>query len=172
MKKHASSYVNLISCNIILSEFSCRYFIQAEDELDCNWLFMRGQEDDDASWFKWLKDELYVIMVMFILKLPMIFAHSYRTVGSRIGADPSLTGALTWLEWQEYFQKQNMTLVTLIKNPIDEIWMNQPERSKDPLIVHEVKFAGKILAYCSLRRNTYSSQIMFIYRQKLGRKVV
>ena len=75
----------------------------------------------------------------------------YRPVGSRIGADPSLTGALTWLEWEEYFQKQNMTLVTLIKNPIDEIWMDQPERSKDPLMVHEVKFAGKISSYCFIR---------------------
>ena len=62
MKKHASSYVNLISSNIILSDFSFRYFISAEDELDCNWLFMKGQEDDDASWFKWLKDELYVLI--------------------------------------------------------------------------------------------------------------
>ena len=48
-----------------------------------------------------------------------------------------------------------MTLVTLIKNPIDEIWMNQPERSKDPLMVHEVKFAGMILIYCYLFKMYY-----------------
>ena len=42
----------------MLMLFIFRYYIQAEDELDCNWLFMKGQEDDDASWFLWLKNEL------------------------------------------------------------------------------------------------------------------
>ena len=37
---------------------SFRYFLQAEDELDCNWLFMKGQEDDESSWFAWLANEL------------------------------------------------------------------------------------------------------------------
>ena len=35
-----------------------RYYIQAEEELDCSWIFMKGDEDDDASWFLWLKNEL------------------------------------------------------------------------------------------------------------------
>ena len=66
----------------------------------------------------------------------------FRAPGSRIGADPSLTGALTWIEWKEYFDKNNLTLVSKITNPIDEIWMEQPKRSKDPLEIHDVKFAG------------------------------
>ena len=35
-----------------------RYFLQAEDQLDCNWLFMKATEDDDASWFNWLLEQL------------------------------------------------------------------------------------------------------------------
>ena len=35
-----------------------RYFLQAEDQLDCNWLFMKAGEDDDASWFNWLSNQL------------------------------------------------------------------------------------------------------------------
>ena len=35
-----------------------RYYLQAEDELDCNWLFMKGQEDDDAAWFTWLSKQM------------------------------------------------------------------------------------------------------------------
>ena len=35
-----------------------RYYLQAEDQLDCNWLFMKGAEDDEASWFHWLVHQL------------------------------------------------------------------------------------------------------------------
>ena len=35
-----------------------RYFIQAEDQLDCNWLFMIGQEGDLSKWTEWLGTQL------------------------------------------------------------------------------------------------------------------
>ena len=33
----------------------------------------------------------------------------------------------------------------MIKNPIDEVWLDQPSRSKDPLEIHDLEFAGKNL---------------------------
>ena len=68
----------------------------------------------------------------------------FRAPGARIGADPSLTGALAWLEWGEYFKRQekNFTLVRIYNNPIDEIWYDRPSRPKDELEVHDVKYSG------------------------------
>ena len=56
-----------------------------------------------------------------------------------------MTGALTWLEWEEFFSKEkgkNLSLIRTIPNPIDEVWQNQPSRSQDKLEVHDVKYAG------------------------------
>ena len=35
-----------------------RYFIQANDQLDCNWLFMSGDEGDLSKWTDWLGEQL------------------------------------------------------------------------------------------------------------------
>ena len=37
-----------------------RYYLQAEDQLDCNWLFMKGTEGGDSGWIKWLSRVLSV----------------------------------------------------------------------------------------------------------------
>ena len=70
----------------------------------------------------------------------------FRSQGAKIGADPSLTGALTWLEWEEFFRKdsKNLTLEPIIQNPIDDIWYDRPARPKDELEVHDIKFSGKL----------------------------
>jgi hypothetical protein len=68
-----------------------------------------------------------------------------RPSGSRIGADPSLTGALTWVEWVEDFSNKegkNLQLVPIVKNPIDQIWYDKPKRSKAELEIHELQYAG------------------------------
>ena len=80
-----------------------------------------------------------------------------RSPGAKIGADPSLTGAITWLEWKQQLEKFNLTLISRIKNPIDEVWLDQPSRSKDPLEIHDLKFAGKNL-------KEVSSPCQVIYR--------
>ena len=49
---------NSFKCNF---KYCCRfyrYFIQAEDQLDCNWLFMIGQEGDLSKWTEWLGTQL------------------------------------------------------------------------------------------------------------------
>ena len=70
----------------------------------------------------------------------------FRSQGAKIGADPSLTGALTWLEWEEFFRKdsKNLTLEPIIQNPIDDIWYDRPARPRDELEVHDIKFSGKL----------------------------
>ena len=72
------------------------------------------------------------------------FLFTYRDSNAKIGADPTLTGALTWREWKEFFRQsnKNLSLVGTIPNPIDEVWMDKPSRSKDALEIHDVKYAG------------------------------
>ena len=58
-----------------------------------------------------------------------------------------MTGALTWLEWEEFFRKdsKNLTLKPIIENPIDDVWYDRPARPKDELEIHDIKFSGKYL---------------------------
>ena len=93
------------------------------------------------------------------------FLHT-RDSGSRIGADPSLTGALTWLEWEDFFstqQNKNLSLVRTIPNPIDQVWDDQPSRSQDKLEIHDVKYAGEHPILHNILRLfcTYSTYLCF-----------
>ena len=91
--------------------------------------------------------------------------------GSKIGADPTLTGALTWLEWEEYFDKEDskkLSLIRTIPNPIDEVWQDQPSRSQDKLEVHDTKYAGNVTCY----HYNFSTFNFYYLRTILGGKSV
>ena len=66
-----------------------------------------------------------------------------RKSGDAVGADPSLTGASTWLKWAKDLKEVGLDLVPLSSNPIDAVWnKDRPERNREPLHIHETKFAG------------------------------
>ena len=54
---------------------------------------------------------------------------------------------MVWLNWQDYAGKNGMEIRPLKTNLIDEVWTERPERSKAPLHVHELQFAGKLLIF-------------------------
>lgn len=64
-----------------------------------------------------------------------------------IGADPTLTGAFTWLKWEKDLESAGkLRLRSILRNPIDVTWEEEgqrPERSLDPLEIHELRFAGQ-----------------------------
>ena len=74
----------------------------------------------------------------------------FRTRGSRIGADPRLTGASTWLKWDNKLESAGFTLIPLNKNPIDIVWDGEgsqggrPGKNREPLQILPVKFAGAL----------------------------
>ena len=82
-----------------------RYYIQGEDQLDCNWIMMRSDEPDTPDWVDWLQEEA-------------------SNIGQQVklGADPSLTGAATWLNWEKKLLTRNIMLEPIIKNLVDIIW--------------------------------------------------
>lgn len=103
-----------------------RYHLQADDELNCDWLLMREGLRNVSTKAQWLVKVL--------------------TNGSRIGADPKLISNGTWSSLEEALKRENanVTLVPLQKNPIDTIWVKgrPPKRNKD-VFVWEEKYAGK-----------------------------
>ena len=73
-----------------------------------------------------------------------LFLYYFRAPGSRVGADPTLTGASTWLGWEKDLKKSGLDLVPVEPNPIDQVWIeDRPPRSVAALEVHDVKYAGK-----------------------------
>ncbi|XP_067122415.1 LOW QUALITY PROTEIN: uncharacterized protein [Centruroides vittatus] len=105
-----------------------RYFLQAEDELDCNWILMKENEDDTPEIFEWLIENL--------------------SNGSVVGADPRLINQKTWIKWEEKLAKSGVILRGDYKNLIDEIWSESNGRPSPPtekIFIHDIKYAGKSL---------------------------
>ncbi|XP_064089431.1 xaa-Pro aminopeptidase 1-like isoform X2 [Macrobrachium nipponense] len=102
-----------------------RYFLQAEDELDCNWILMKDGEAFDPNELEWLGMTL----------LPR----------SRVGADPKLIGAETWLTVSNLLQYYGLEVVEVEENLVDLIWKTdgRPDYVSDPIFIHELKYAGK-----------------------------
>ena len=63
-----------------------RYYLQGKEQLDCNWQMMKGDEPETPSWWDWLEGKI------------------------EIAADPSLTGAATWIQWEEYLSKKGIVI--------------------------------------------------------------
>ena len=102
-----------------------RYYLQGEDQLDCNWLMMRSDEQETPDWRKWLRDRL--------------------VENTRVGSDPHLTGASTWLEWKADLEKSQVEFVSVVDNLVDRVWEGKGDQqgSPGPVEVHDLKYAGK-----------------------------
>ena len=103
-----------------------RYYLQAENQLDCNWLMMRIGEEETPDWREWLRSRL-------------------AANASKVGSDPSLTGASTWLEWETELAKGEVELVSMLDNLVDGVWedKNGDQQQVGPVEVQELKYAGK-----------------------------
>lgn len=104
-----------------------RYHLQADDELNCDWLLMREGLRNVSTKAQWLKKVL--------------------TNGSRVGADPKLISNGTWSRLEEALRNvgADVILVPVQSNPIDKIWVDgtrPPKRSKN-VFVWELSFSGK-----------------------------
>ncbi|XP_064108547.1 uncharacterized protein LOC135216931 isoform X1 [Macrobrachium nipponense] len=102
-----------------------RYFLQADDQLDCNWLLMKQKNEGVPKMTEWITQNL--------------------VTGSKVGADPRLIGAETWKVYAEELAEADIELVALETNLIDLIWPAEERapHSTSPLMVHELKFAGR-----------------------------
>ncbi|KAK7483321.1 hypothetical protein BaRGS_00025488, partial [Batillaria attramentaria] len=102
-----------------------RYFLEAEDALDCNWIFMRSGETGVPSTTQWLIQE------MENLTDPVV------------GADPFLVSNSVWNSYNAAFSARNITLKASNPNPVDVAWTDQPAPPQTDINVLEMEFAGK-----------------------------
>lgn len=103
-----------------------RYFLQAEQQLDCNWMIMKSGYDQVPTIPEWIASNL--------------------AVGDRIGADPKLVGADVWLDWSNDLADSGIRLDAIQTNLIDTIWNEtngRPRWTHQPILIHELKYAGE-----------------------------
>lgn len=68
---------------------------------------------------------------------------SHLNKGDRIGYDPALH-ARAWIEKRsKALSKQGIDLLPVNKNPIDDIWVDRPEPSKNPVHTQGLNFSGE-----------------------------
>ena len=101
-----------------------RYYLQADEQLDCNWILMRSEEPETPDWWDWLQKEANV---------------EENECNYMIGADPSLAAAEKWIEWEEKLRRRNMRLKPILTNPIDRIWKTRPLGRATKLNVQSLK---------------------------------
>lgn len=100
-----------------------RYHLQADDQLNCDWLLMREGNRNIPTPAEWLKANL--------------------AKGSRIGADPKLLSHALWSELEKEFQESELSLIPVLINPIDLIWIDRPPKRNKNVFVWDIKYAGK-----------------------------
>ncbi|XP_064628931.1 xaa-Pro aminopeptidase 1-like [Lineus longissimus] len=101
-----------------------RYFLQADDELDCNWILMKQGLTGVPSITDWFGSVL--------------------SSGDKVGIDPTLVGISRFQSYEEKLQKYGIILVPLEKNLIDVIWTTgRPAKQKTTMLVLKMEFAGK-----------------------------
>ncbi|XP_033740983.1 xaa-Pro aminopeptidase 1-like isoform X3 [Pecten maximus] len=101
-----------------------RYFLQAEDELDCNWILMRQGEVGVPSVTEWVEANLLS--------------------GQKFGANTYLIKNIEWTEMSEALGKKGVTLEGVNPDLIDQIWTTgRPEQPNTPINALPLKYAGK-----------------------------
>jgi len=101
-----------------------RYFDQAEQQLDCNWILMKQGNRGVPTITEWLQEVL-------------------TDDEDRVAADPTLVAAETWLQWQQ--ELGAITLNALPSNLIDEIWNQSNGRrapNQQPAYILPLKYSG------------------------------
>ena len=103
-----------------------RYYIQADHQLDCNWILMKRGRAEVPSITDWLM-------------------HEFRSQSSvRIGADPTLVSAIDWETWEDELANSSIRLVPVRNNLVDLIWqVDRPNYNPHPAYPLPDKYSGK-----------------------------
>lgn len=113
-----------------------RYFLQAGDQLDCNWFLMKMGEPGVPELPEW---------ILQTLGSSQQNRSSASADPQLVGADPQLVGAEDWLGWNTTFRQDNITLQE-IDNLIDRIWTEaggRPPQVYKDIVVHDLRWAGE-----------------------------
>ncbi|GFV97478.1 xaa-Pro aminopeptidase 1 [Trichonephila clavipes] len=130
-REFISGFTGSAGTAIILSKLAAlwtdgRYFIQAEKELDCNWILMKRFEPETPNPDDWIIQSL--------------------GPGKNVGADPKLLAYNVWIILKEKLESNGLNLMEDSSNLIDDIW-NIPQgrvpESVAHVFIHDLKYAGQ-----------------------------
>lgn len=117
-----------------------RYFTQAIDELDFNWVLLKQGAKDEPNWKEWT-----------VRQAVQLSFDSGLTV--KIGVDPRLISYKLYQEFQNVITKEltrspkaKVKFVPIVKNLIDEIWQEfeeLPLSSMDEIKHLDIEFTGR-----------------------------
>ncbi|XP_018568972.1 xaa-Pro aminopeptidase ApepP-like [Anoplophora glabripennis] len=102
-----------------------RYHLQADEQLDCNWLFFREGHRNIPKMSQWLKKNI--------------------PKNGRIGLNPKLVSEHIWSKLESELQSSSLYLVELKVDPIDKIWPpneREPRQTKSSFVVG-IQYTGK-----------------------------
>ncbi|XP_062613276.1 xaa-Pro aminopeptidase 1-like isoform X2 [Saccostrea cucullata] len=101
-----------------------RYFLQAEAELDCNWILMKSGESGVPSSTEWLISVL--------------------EANAKVGAYPFLINSGSYERYEKALSPKNITMTTTTEDLVGKIWTTgRPEEPDSPINALPVKFAGR-----------------------------
>lgn len=100
-----------------------RYYLQAEKQLDSNWILMKDGLPDTPSQAEWLVKEL--------------------PVNGIVGVDPYLMSSETWKPIYKTLKESGHMLVPVIQNLVDLVWDDRPSPPQNPIIVLPDSYAGQ-----------------------------
>ncbi|XP_076174518.1 xaa-Pro aminopeptidase 1 [Ptiloglossa arizonensis] len=117
----------LITLNKAVFWTDGRYYVLADQQLDCNWILMKDLRDDVPSITEWLKHEF----------------QSREHV--RIGADPTLVSADRWETWEQELANSSVRLVPVRNNLVDLIWqVGRPNYNSYAAYPLPDKYTGRV----------------------------
>nr|XP_058945868.1 xaa-Pro aminopeptidase 1-like [Pocillopora verrucosa] len=100
-----------------------RYFLQAEMELDCNWIVQKEGMKGTPSLSQWLLDSL--------------------PKGSSVGVDPFLISVCEWDRMFKELKEHNIELIPVKQNLVDLVWPSRPQPQPRKLIVLDISYSGR-----------------------------
>lgn len=97
-----------------------RYFLQAQQQLDCEqWQLMR--QGIDLAILPWL---------------------AQQAAGRVLGLDPWLMSVAQWQQWQPQLQQMGLSCLLLPENLLDAVWQDQPAPPDAPIVLWPEQYAG------------------------------
>ncbi|KAI0630038.1 Creatinase/aminopeptidase [Trametes polyzona] len=112
----------IISANSAYIITDSRYWLQAEEECDSNWTKVRaGAPGEPKDWIEWILD---------------------RAKDAKIGIDARLISYEKATALNNALKAKNSKLYYPPQNLVDLVWRDKPPRSREPIYVHPLEYAG------------------------------
>ncbi|XP_063404101.1 xaa-Pro aminopeptidase 1-like isoform X1 [Mytilus trossulus] len=106
-----------------------RYYTQAENQLDCNWILMKQDEPNTPTYEEWILANL---------------GTSSSMSNRNIGLNPLFITSSAWITMDRNLKAENINLYQMNKDLVDTIWQfGRPGRPSSKIHVLEDKFSGK-----------------------------